>query len=506
MKNFINGFRKWEKPMNIERKLQEFRELISLKDEIGIQNFYMNLHNETLELQDRNDYFYKFLMQFLNMKENSICNNKRKEPSTNKNYACIRTLFYKGENKEFYVDNFYTKEYLKFHPYWFNAMLYYNNLVGAETYLHKYEFKEKSLDSKTKCNHLIVIVSKQEDEAFFKESWIDTYKKQFEELNIFPRTVLSDGNKYIFIFELIRSVNLQIDSVRYFYETVEKRITKLFCKEFYIEEQSVILLPGSISKNAKIITQVKQPNIFLDKEFVNGEIIELETGFKKCYYQGLPFYDKEAINLSHLGNIFKICKKNKQKELFLQNKKKYTNVNLQRIEDLNIFLDLRNFNLLDERKDYFSILSNVYFYLENSLLETWNIVKEINQKLLYPLKEKNLYSIVCFQYEKYLEYKDNVSKGIKYTNEEIVNKLRITFEEQDSMFQLITKETAKLRKNFRDRKYSKKYYIKKEKKEKDNFSEELEKQDKIQNMLNLGYSKKEISKLLHISRNKIKME
>ena len=47
--------------MNIERKLQEFRELISLKDEIGIQNFYMNLHNETLELQDRNDYFYKFL-------------------------------------------------------------------------------------------------------------------------------------------------------------------------------------------------------------------------------------------------------------------------------------------------------------------------------------------------------------------------------------------------------------------------------------------------------------
>ena len=192
--------------------------------------------------------------------------------------------------------------------------------------------------------------------------------------------------------------------------------------------------------------------------------------------------------------------------MFLQNKKKYTNVNLQRIEDLNIFLDLRNFNLLDERKDYFSILSNVYFYLENSLLETWNIVKEINQKLLYPLKEKNLYSIVCFQYEKYLEYKDNVSKGIKYTNEEIVNKLRITFEEQDSMFQLITKETAKLRKNFRDRKYSKKYYIKKEKKEKDNFSEELEKQDKIQNMLNLGYSKKEISKLLHISRNKIKME
>ena len=87
-----------------------------------------------------------------------------------------------------------------------------------------------------------------------------------------------------------------------------------------------------------------------------------------------------------------------------------------------------------------------------------------------------------------------------------MNKLRITFEEQDSMFQLITKETAKLRKNFRDRKYSKEYYIKKEKKEKDNFSEELEKQDKIQNMLNLGYSKKEISKLLHISRNKIKME
>lgn len=483
--------------MDIERKLQQFLKLISLKDEVGIQKFYMNLYDEILELPDENEYFYKFLMQFINMQENSNCTNKKKEPNTDKNYICIRTLFHRGEIEEFYIDNFYTKKFLKLHPYWLNAMLYYNNLAEAETYIHKYEFKQKSLDCKTKSNHIIVTVPQEQDEAFFKEYWFKKYKEQLEKLNIFPRNVLSTGKEYVFIFELDRSINLKLSSVRYFYETVEKKVCEIFCTKV----QDVILLPGSICKNGKIITQKKQPNVFLKKYFLYGEVHELETGFKRCYYQGMPFYDEEATNLSNLGDFFGIQKEDKQEKNLIENKKRYTNVGLQRLQDLDKVLELRNFNLLEERRDYFSILSNICFYLEKDFLEVFQFTKEKNEQLLYPLKEKEIYSIVHFQYEEFLKYKENISKGMKYTNEEIVKKLRITFEEQDKMLQLITKETARLRKNFRDREYSKKYYVKKEK------TEKIEKEFpiyEIQNMLELGYSKTEISKRLNVSRNSIK--
>ncbi len=480
-----------------ERKLFEFQSLISQKDIDGIKEFYKNLHNEDLELQDKNEYYHYFLMQFLNLEDYSNSTNKKEEPNSDKNYVCIRTIFYKGETKEFYVDNFYTKKELRLHPYWYNSILFYNNIVQAETYLSIYEYSDSSLDSIKQCNNIIVTVKQEEVLPFYSEKWLKKYKENFDKLKIFPRIVLSNGMEFIFIFDLMRSVNLKIDSVRVFYETIERKLNK----EFHSEKKEFLLLPGSICKESKILlTKKAQINQFQNREFIDNQIHYLETGFQKCHYQGVPFYNGDSVNLSFLGNLFETTSKSKNGIIFSENRKRYTNVGLQRLQDFETFLKLRNYNLLKERRAYFEIISNVLFYLDKDFIAVLNYVQKRNNELLYPLKEKMIYSIVEFQYEKYLEYKENSTKGIKYTNEVIVSKLGITFEEQDSMLQLITKDMAKLRKNYRDREYSKKHYIKKEK-DKD-INEDIS-VIQIQNMLNLGYSKNEISKLLHISRNTI---
>lgn len=478
-----------------ERKLLEFRELISRKDIEGIRKFYLNLNTENLELQDKNEFYHQFLMQFLNLEEHTDCKNKKEEPNSEHNYVCIRTVF----NDEFYIDNFYTKKQLKLHPYWYNAILFYNNMVEAETYIHYCEFSKPSLDEIKLCSNIIVTIQQDEILPFYSEDWVEIYKEVFEKYSIFPRNVLTTGKDIIFIFDLMRSVNLKIDLVKVFYETMERKLNQLF----ETNKKQWLLLPGSICKNKKLILNKKpQLNEFQNRKFINGEIQYLETGFQRCSYQGIPFYDGEALNLSSLGNLFEIQNKNIGQISFIENKKRYTNVGLQRLQDLDTLLKIRNYNLTIEKRDYFEILANVMFYLEKDFISVLNELEKKNQELLYPLRDKNLYSIVTFQYEKYLEYKQDSSKGIKYTNEAIVKNLNITFEEQDKMLQLMTKETARLRKNYRDREYSKKHYHKKEKIEKEEVNDNLTIQ--IQNLLHLGYSKTEISKQLHISRNTIK--
>lgn len=481
-----------------ERKYLKFLHLISEKDIEGIRNFYQTLYNEDLAFQDNNEYYHQFLMQFLNVNDYSNSTNKKEEPSSDKNYICIRSIFHKGENEEFYVDNFYTKQDLKLHPYWYNAILFYNNLVQTETYLSIYEYSDFSLELVKQCNNLVISIKQEKSLPIYSEKVLDIHKEIFNKFNIFPRNVLSTGKEFIFVFDLMRSVNLKIDSVRLFYESVERKLNK----EFQTSKKEFFLLPGSICKGSKIVINSKsQLNEFQNRKWIDCKICLLETGFQKCYYQGIPFYNGDSVNLSSLGNLFEIVKRDKKQTIFSENKKRYTNVGLQRLKDFDTFLDLRNFNLLKERKAYFEIMANVLFYLEKDFITVLNYVQEKNQKLLYPLKDKIIYSIVEFQYRNYLEYKTDSLMGIKYTNETIVKKLGITFEEQDFMMQLITKETAKLRKNYRDREYSRKNYVKKEriqKEEKENVSVV-----QIKNMLELGYSKSEISKLLHISRNTI---
>lgn len=475
-----------------ERKLLEFRDLIARKDVEGIRNFYQHLHTENLELQDRNEFYYQFLMQFLNLEEYTDSRNKKEEPNSEHNYVCIRTKF----SEDFYIDIFFRKKDLKLESYWYNAILFYNNMIGAETYLHLCEFNKPSLDSVKLCNNIVITVEQKETIPFYLEDWVEDYKDIFEKYDIFPRNVLSNGKELIFVFDLMRSINLQVTSVKIFYETIERKLNQLF----NTEKKEWIHLPGSICSEKKLLIK-KQPqfNEFQNRIYSDNCIQHLETGFQRCSYQGIPFYSGNAMNLSSLGNLFEEQSKNKTKAVFSENKKRYTNVGLQRLQDLKTLLKIRNYDLL-EKRDYFEILANVMFYLELDFIEVLNEVNARNKEFLHPVKEEYLYSIVSFQYEKYLEYKTDSSKGIKYTNETIVKKLHITFEEQDEMLQLIEKNTVKLRKNYRDREYSKKHYKKKEKIVQD---EDDNKLIQIQNMLQLGYSKAEISKQLHVSRNTI---
>ncbi len=487
--------------------------LVKERNKEGIQWFYKHICTDTLDISDRDEFFYKFINWFSNMEKYSEIK-ENKEPTTGNHFLCFRCIYHRGENDEFYTDIFFRKKEIVESPYRYHQFLMYNNLVGFETFLHTYEFEKPIFkeENMIQCNN-IVLSFKWENTEYEKHlnpplylswDWYEVLKEKFDSLGLNFRNVLSNGDELIVVLDLYRTLNLKNRQLCFVLEEVKK---KLFyeLKEFHIyDNQNFFMVPGSInSRNKKNLISNKNNMFFSARKLIDNNLVKDEFSYRKCYMLGDDYFNTGIVSLTSIANIFHMEKKETKDfntKIHKNNFVKYKKVGEERLKDFDTLLLYRNFKIKDNFL-FMSIIANILFYLNKNEIEVMIYLNEKNNLLVNPLTYSQLVHILEFNKKNFEIYKSNPNLGIKYSNDTIVKKLSITEEEQDKMLQLISKETAELRTQYHKREYARKQY--KEKKI-ENQEKKNQLNQEISKLFDSGFSKKEISEKLNQDIRKIK--
>lgn len=121
-------------------------------------------------------------------------------------------------------------------------------------------------------------------------------------------------------------------------------------------------------------------------------------------------------------------------------KSRYTKVNMQRDDDFNTLLELRNYDMEGYRNIFFHLMSVNCFYLGMDEDSIKDYLDEINRSLIAPYD--SLDAVIRYAKSNHERYEDDYEGAVKYTNRTIVGLLDITEEEQKHMKQLIGQEEA----------------------------------------------------------------
>lgn len=462
-KEEINAVNIGRMASNVAEVLQILKQLVADRDIEGIQNFYQEVCTDTVDINDdRDPFFYSFLMQFSNMKPYHGAKEGRKEPITRNHYLCFKCVYHRGEADEFSVITFFKKQDLLQMEYKYQCFLMYNNLVGMETYLHTYEFKEPVFEEKQmiQCNNLVLSFrlegTEQEDllypPAQYCEDWIAFIYNKLEELGLFARNVLINGEDLTVVADLWRTVTLKSSSLKYILGKVEEQLL-LRLQECHIYDNGhFLMVPGSINARKHISIDKKTALMFSNKKIDGNVLLEREDGYYRCYYVGMDCYPFPEVNLTKLAETVGFPKKEPEnhiedkqiEDIRRENKKRYTRVGMERLEDLDRLISMRQ-DEISERFHLFRILGNILFYLWKEPAEVLQYMDERNKRLYEPISENCLLRIFTFCKEDYEKYLNNPELGIKYTNKKIVELLQIRPYEQWDMKQLIGKGEAEQR-------------------------------------------------------------
>lgn len=165
-------------------------------------------------------------------------------------------------------------------------------------------------------------------------------------------------------------------------------------------------------------------------------------------------------------------------------------LNKARLNDLETLLNIRNYNFYDLhiRNSFLHIYSVYLRKITDDLEEIFNKIKEINGN--FDMSIENI------DYLKNQIFKDELNYN--YKNEDIINMLLISQEEQEQLKTIISKEEQSRRRNTKKR----------DKRKNDNGLTSREQQkannmEKIKQLLKEGYNQVEISKKLKISKGRV---
>lgn len=220
MKDKINEINIGRMGSNISEVPQILEQLVANRNIEGIQEFYQKVCTNTVDINDdRDPFFHKFLMQFCNMSPCDGLREERQEPTTRNHYLCFKCVYHRGEEDEFSVITFFKKQELFLTEYKYQCFLMYNNLVGMETYLHTYEFKEPVFEEKqmVQCNNLVLSFKLEgtgqegllHPPMQYCEDWIAFIYNKLDELGLGPRNVLVNGEDLAIVVDLWRTVTLK---------------------------------------------------------------------------------------------------------------------------------------------------------------------------------------------------------------------------------------------------------------------------------------------------------
>lgn len=444
---------------NMAEMLPIFKQLVKDRNIEGIQEFYQKVCTDTVDMNDdRDPFFYKFLMQFCNAASCDGVMEERPEPITKHHYLCFKCVYHRGEDDEFSVIVFFKKWDEIFPEYKYQCFLMYNNLVGMETYLHTYEFKEPIFDEKymVQCNNLVLSFklegTEQEDllhpTLHYYEDWISFIYDKLEEMGLYARNVLINGEDLTVVIDLWRSITLKSSSLKYILEKVEEQLL-LRLQDYHVyDNEHFFMVPGSINARKHISINRKTKLMFSNKNIEGNAFLKREDGYYRCYYVGMDVYPFPAVSLSKLAETVGFPKKEKQedtdKRKRVENKKRFTRVGRERLEDLDKLVEMRQ-DEIRERFHFFRIMGNILFYLGKEPAEVLQYMNVRNKRLYTPISESCLLRIFTFCKEDYEKYLSDTQLGIKYTNQRIVELLQIRKYEQEEMKQLIDKDEAEIR-------------------------------------------------------------
>lgn len=283
-----------------------------------------------------------------------------------------------------------------------------------------------------------------------------------DRIGVEPNMYVNSGHGRYLVFSF-NNVNLSIPEMQKLYkETVKKLIFQF--KEF-----------GADAKCSDITRVFRIPGN-----------INPKTG-EKAY---IAEHFEHRITLSELASAVGICrgknaaeKKEKNRHRNFQMfykpiaRSRYTKVNIQRDEDFNVLLEMRNYDMEGCRNIFFHLMSVNCFYLGMSEQETVAYLDDINSRLAAPYD--GLDAVIRYAKSNYETYEDDYDSAVKYKNRTIVELLDITEEEQRFMKQLIGQEEA-------DRRMKESAKKKIEKKRKDT---ELKNEQLKEKVLELRYRK-----------------
>lgn len=518
----------WEEKLNaahigrmkssVAEVLQVFQQLVADRNIEGIQKFYQEVCTDTVDLNDdRDPFFHSFLMQFCNMKPCYGTKEGRKEPITGNHYLCFQCVYHRGEADEFSVITFFKKRDLLQMEYKYQCFLMYNNLVGMETYLHTYEFKEPVFEEKqmVQCNNLVLsfkLEGTEQEELLhpatqYCEDWTTFIYSRLEELGLSARNVLINGEDLTVVIDLWRTVSLKSSSLKYILGRVEEQLLLRLHDCHIYDNGHFIMVPGSINAGKHISIHRKTALMFSNKEIEGNAFLKQEDGYYRCYYLGKDSYPFPAVSLTKLAETVGFPKKEtvspakngKAEGKHAENKKRYTRVGTERLEDLDKLIEMRQ-EEIRERFHFFRIMGNILFYLGKEPAEVLQYMDERNKSLYEPISENCLLRIFTFCKEDYEKYLTDPRLGIKYTNKRIVELLQIRPYEQWKMKQLIGKGEAKERVRVSHIISTRKAYgpVKQEKRYTREMKEEAIKQELLQ-MRQSGMSNYAITKKKKIS-------
>lgn len=444
---------------NMAEMLPILEQLVKDRNIEGIQEFYQKVCTDTVDMNDdRDPFFYKFLMQFCNVESCDGVMEERPEPITKHHYLCFKCVYHRGEEDEFSVITFFKKWDEVFPEYKYLCFLMYNNLVGMETYLHTYEFKEPVFDEKymVQCNNLVLSFKLEGTEqenllhpaVHYNEDWIRFIYDKLEEMGLYARNVLINGEDLTVVIDLWRSITLKSSSLKYILGKVEEQLL-LRLQDYYVyDNEHFFMVPGSINARKHISINRKTKLMFSNKNIEGNALVKREDGYYRCYYVGTDNYLFPAVSLSKLAESVGFPKKEKQedtdKHKRVENKQRFTRVGRERLEDLDKLIELRQ-DEIRERFHFFRIMGNILFYLGKEPAEVLQYMNDRNKRLYTPISERCLLRIFTFCKEDYEKYLSDTQLGIKYTNQRIVELLQIRKLEQWEMKQLIDEDEAEIR-------------------------------------------------------------
>ncbi len=503
---------------NMAEMLPILKQLVKDRNIEGIQEFYQKVCTDTVDMNDdRDPFFYKFLMQFCNVASCDGVMEERVEPNTKNHYLCFKCVYHRGEEDEFSVITFFKKWDEFFPEYKYLCFLMYNNLVGMETYLHTYEFREPVFDEKymVQCNNLVLSFklegTEQESLLYpaihYNEDWISFIYDKLEEMGLYARNVLINGEDLTVVIDLWRSITLKSSSLKYILGKVEEQLL-LRLQDYHVyDNEHFFMVPGSINARKHISINRKTKLMYSNKNIEGDALIKREDGYYRCYYVGMDVYPFPAVSLSKLAETVGFPKKEKQEDVDkckrVENKKRFSRVGRERLEDLDKLVELRQ-DEIRERFHFFRIMGNILFYLGKEPAEVLQYMNDRNKRLYTPISERCLLRIFTFCKEDYEKYLSDTQLGIKYTNQRIVELLQIRKYEQEEMKQLIGEAEAWQRNKVSHIISTRKAYapIKHDKRYAREMKEEADKEEFLR-MRQLGMSNNQIAKKKHVDTRKV---
>lgn len=240
--------------------------------------------------------------------------------------------------------------------------------------------------------------------------------------------------------------------MRYILRKVEEQLL-LRLQEYHVyDNEHFMMVPGSVNARKHIAINRKNALMFSNKDKEDGILCRREDGYYRCYYVGTDCYPFPPVSLTKLAETVGFPKRQandsaqnrKIADKRAENKKRYTRVGIERLEDLDKLITIRQ-EEITERFHFFRIMGNILFYLGKESAEVLYYMDNRNKRLYVPISENCLLRIFTFCKEDYEKYLSDPKLGIKYTNEKIVELLQIRPYEQWDMKQLIGENEAEQR-------------------------------------------------------------